>query len=68
MVDDTLSNCIYSSMLDINAIWLSHKKHKFPKDVNLSKIHLASNWSDVNQFVQDIYNNHINNLSDCEKQ
>ena len=65
IIDDSLSNCIYSSTLNINAIWLTPKnKFGLYKYIPLYKMHYAINWNQVDSFVQEIYNKSLVNLDE----
>lgn len=52
IIDDTTDNCINSANLGITAIQLLNAYNK--KTIkNTNKIHLANNWNNINDFVQN---------------
>jgi len=66
IVDDTLVNCLYTSFMNIDAIWLTSQKHKMIDTPLNKKLHIATSWKEIDAIIQQLnqktltYNSPVN--------
>lgn len=59
IIDDTLTNCINSTMFNINAIWVTKRPEEIKKlDIDIP-LYTANNWQSIDNIVQKVYKNNI---------
>ena len=56
IIDDTLTNCIYSTMYNMQSIWVT-KNEKQSRSIDYDlPIYRATNWKEINKIVQSLNN------------